>query len=369
MRRLRHPNVVTLLEIVEDHDNGQIHLVMEYCVNGPIVRLQKDAVSDGGPPYFTTIRPLQRLIDVALQICAGLQYLHDRHIVHRDLKPDNILLGADGTVKITDFGCSGCVGSSCPKGSLTALTPRDSLFGTPAFHAPELLDGSGIPQGTLESDVWALGVTVYIFLYGELPFYGSTREELQQAILYHRPTFSFTRPSELGPDSPQAMFCVAELQNLLLHLLEKHPKDRAPLGVAAERLKAIVKEAWPLIPAEICTPRQRSPARETREASSSSAECIGLLDHCVAAEAIIQRREAVSPLTTRNSVRIAVVSSLRRDSIQNCFFSCAAPQESSLSSEHRDNRRHGRDRATRIPVGAALVGVGEEAMRMFNAVG
>jgi len=93
-------------------------------------------------------------------VVQGLDYLHSNGVLHGDLKPDNLLIGADGRVKISDFG------SSCllPEPAAAALTA--SFQGTPAFAAPECCGPSGGAWRAVAAECWALGVTLYMFVYG-----------------------------------------------------------------------------------------------------------------------------------------------------------------------------------------------------------
>lgn len=85
----------------------------------------------------------------------GLDYLHSKNIVHGDLKPDNMLLASDGRVKISDFGSARMV----DHGHTTVRT-----MGTPAFMAPEMCEGQ--PYHGEVADIWALGICLYMFVYG-----------------------------------------------------------------------------------------------------------------------------------------------------------------------------------------------------------
>ena len=164
MKTLRHRNIVNLLEVIDDPEDTNLYLVMPYCDRGPIVTLSKEG----------TCAPLD--VDVARgymrQITAGLAYLHSKHVAHMDIKPDNILLDSSHTCYLSDFGTSEFF-----EGEFSVVT---GLRGTPAFAAPETTTSDTFDP--FEADVWSLGVTFYVMLYGRLPFIGETFQDLTENI-------------------------------------------------------------------------------------------------------------------------------------------------------------------------------------------
>jgi len=105
--------------------------------------------------------------------------VHHQGIVHRDIKPANLLLTEDHRVKISDFGVS----HHC-EGDISNEVTLAQTAGTPAFFAPELCAGSkGQYPITKAIDIWALGVTLYCFVYGKIPFHAQTEYDLYEAIL------------------------------------------------------------------------------------------------------------------------------------------------------------------------------------------
>ena len=155
LARLRHPGIVTVFGIGEDR--GRIGMWME-CVPGTTLAREIERV--GALPALQVTR-------IGMQLCAALESLETAGIVHRDIKPANILLEGDRAV-LTDFGLGW-------RPSLDPMTaPKSS--GTPLFMAPEILDG-GAP--THQSDLYALGVTLWWALAGEAPFRARTVAELK----------------------------------------------------------------------------------------------------------------------------------------------------------------------------------------------
>ncbi|MGW5387328.1 serine/threonine-protein kinase [Nocardia sp. NPDC003963] len=146
--RLHHPNAISVFDVADE--DGQPWLVMEY-MNAPSLasRLNLDG----------TMGPLE-VAKLGAQAAAALAAAHDAGIVHRDVKPANLLVGDDGTLKITDFGISRATGD-------VTVTATGFLAGTPAYLAPEVARGE---QPIPASDVFALGSTLYHAHTGRPPF-------------------------------------------------------------------------------------------------------------------------------------------------------------------------------------------------------
>lgn len=197
MRALNHPNLVKLYEVIDAKEAGKLMMVMEYCEAGALVR----------PGQLSPERRMPEAIAQYYfrQMASGLAYLHEKGVVHGDVKPENILLSGDAVVKISDFGGSQLVGES---GDDTFC----QTLGTPAFLAPEICAGEdyrGRP-----ADVWALGVSLYNFIFGELPFRGDSLMELYDSIAAAEVPF------------PEAVPVSIELQDLLVRTLCKDPGAR-----------------------------------------------------------------------------------------------------------------------------------------------
>lgn len=127
--------------------------------------------------------------------------------MHADLKPENMLLSAGGEVKITDFGCSRVLDE---QGWVASKST-----GTPMFHAPEMTTGKA--YNAYSADIWALGVTLYVFIFGVMPFDGNTLSELHANIATRQLTF------------PSSMYVSEELKDLLTRMLEKDWTQRISL--------------------------------------------------------------------------------------------------------------------------------------------
>ncbi|KAG1342672.1 serine/threonine-protein kinase GRIK2 [Cocos nucifera] len=211
MKTLEHPNIINLIEVIDDPDSDQFYIVLEYVEGESIC----DASGTCGGLGENTSRRYLR------DIVSGLMYLHAHGIVHGDIKPENLLRTSSGTVKIGDFSVSHAFEDG-----------NDELWrspGTPVFTAPECCVGSTY-HGKI-ADIWAVGVTLYCMILGYCPFLGDCLEDTYDKIL-NSPLYL---PGELNPD----------LKDLLQGLLCKDPKQRMTLdSVAAHRW--VVRDCGPI---------------------------------------------------------------------------------------------------------------------------
>ncbi|MBP2322567.1 serine/threonine protein kinase [Kibdelosporangium banguiense] len=201
--RLQHPNAITVYDVVDD--DGSPWLVMEYLPSRSLAAELDDKI---------TLSP-QEAARIGTEVAAGLVAAHAAGIVHRDIKPANVLLGDDGSVKITDFGISRAVGD-------VTVTATGMLAGTPAYLAPEVAKGM---EPTPASDVFSLGSTLYICVEGHSPF-GLSENTL--ALLHAVAAGKISPPRQAGP-----------LTALLMRLLRTEPEERPTMAAAKEALAAI----------------------------------------------------------------------------------------------------------------------------------
>lgn len=150
MRRVRHPNVVELKEVMAT--KSKIFIVMEFAAGGELLskvapgrRLGEDA----SRRYFQ-------------QLIGAVDFCHSRGVFHRDIKPENLLLDSNGDLKVSDFGLSALYDHRCEDGLL------HTRCGTPAYAAPEVLRTKGYDGA--KADIWSCGVVLYVLLAGFLPF-------------------------------------------------------------------------------------------------------------------------------------------------------------------------------------------------------
>jgi eukaryotic-like serine/threonine-protein kinase len=152
---LSHPAIAQVYDYGDTGDGHPPFLVMELVDGPPLTRVLADGPLDPAV-----------VLDIVAQVAAGLAAAHAAGVLHRDIKPGNLLVGAGGAVKITDFGISYAAGSA-------PLTRTGTVIGTPGYLAPERLAGAGAgPSG----DVYSLGMVAYQCLSGGLPFTGTAVE-------------------------------------------------------------------------------------------------------------------------------------------------------------------------------------------------
>ncbi len=184
--RLIHPNIVQVYDT--GVDEGRHYIVMEY-VEG---RSGAQILQRTGP-----VEP-EVAAEIGIQACAGLDYAHRRGIIHRDVKPGNLMIvggpvgGGEMIVKLTDFGIARAM-------EQTRITQVGSVVGTAAYLAPEQVRGE---EATPATDVYALGVVLYQFLTGRLPYEGSSLAELAVRQQNEKPlppdTYNGEVPETLG---------------------------------------------------------------------------------------------------------------------------------------------------------------------------
>ena len=150
-RRLRHPNIVEMVECGEDGEG--FYFAMEYCPGGSV---QARVGLEGA-------LPLRIAAPLALQALEGLAFAHVARFVHRDVKPDNILIASDGTAKLTDFGLA----KSFEQAGVSGLTATGAVAGTLSFMPREQI--TTFRQLRPASDVWSMGATLYYMLTKECP--------------------------------------------------------------------------------------------------------------------------------------------------------------------------------------------------------
>jgi serine/threonine-protein kinase len=191
---LRHPNIVDVYDVGQDGDTH--YIVMEYVAGSDL----KALLMRNGP------LPIEQAVYVGECVANGLDAAHRIGMVHRDIKPQNIIVGEQGQVKITDFGIA--------KSSLsTALTETGVTFGTADYISPEQARGQ---QSTPRSDIYSLGVTLYETLTNRLPFSGDS----SIAVAMQHVSADPPPPRMYNPRIPP------QLESLVLRALSKEPDGR-----------------------------------------------------------------------------------------------------------------------------------------------
>ena len=192
--KMTHHNIVNLLDVGMDNDNR--YLVMEY-VQGTTL---KDVIQERGK----LTSPLA--CQITIRILSALEHAHRNGIVHRDIKPQNILVHADGHIKVADFGIARIANSS-------TLTRGDNVMGSVHYFSPEQARGENA-QAT--SDIYSTGVVLYEMLTGRVPFDGDNPVAVAMQHLHAQPV----PIQSLAPDVPQSV------SNVCLKAMEKNPAMR-----------------------------------------------------------------------------------------------------------------------------------------------
>jgi WD40 repeat protein/predicted Ser/Thr protein kinase len=194
LAQLQHPNIVQIFEVFER--DGASFLAMEY-VAGPTLQQMVQ---------WSPLEPSEGARHVA-QIARAVHSVHQRNIIHRDLKPSNVLVGADKTPKVTDFGLARMDNSE--------LTTPGAIMGTPSYMAPEQAQGDLTRIGPA-TDVYALGAILFELLTGRAPFRGATVPATLHQVIHADPP----APRRLQPSVP------FDLETIALKCLHKDPAKR-----------------------------------------------------------------------------------------------------------------------------------------------
>ncbi|MEZ4867645.1 MAG: serine/threonine-protein kinase [Caldilineaceae bacterium] len=212
LSRLSHPGILRVYET--GMDDGRMFTAMELLEGQSFER------------YLSAKKrlPLGEAIDLARQIALALEYLHNHGYAHRDIKPANLMFSNKGRLVLFDFG--------------TVIRIKDGtdyeagVYGTPAFLAPEQIETDTKIDG--RTDLYALGIVLYLMAVGRKPFYG-TREDVLDAHVHLDP-----------PPPSQFARIPQELENVILKALAKRPEDRFATGALfAEALTAVEKTLPP----------------------------------------------------------------------------------------------------------------------------
>jgi [calcium/calmodulin-dependent protein kinase] kinase len=211
MKKLVHPNVLRLYEVMDDPKMNKLYLVVEYMERGDLMAWQQSRMGVMGkqlePGQVMVPFTEQQLWHTFRHVTSGLRYLHHQRIVHGDIKPHNLLMGECGVVKLADFGISHSLSGSTQKLLDTA--------GTPAFMSPELCSGEEY-SGQL-ADVWAMAATMFMLAFGRPPWTASKVTQLYKAIQYDPLVF------------PESTKVDPQLQDLLAGMMRKTPNERMTL--------------------------------------------------------------------------------------------------------------------------------------------
>lgn len=248
---LEHPGIARLLDGGAT-DDGRPYLVMEYIEGVPLDE-HCDRKRLG----------IEARVDLFRQVCAAVQYAHQNLVVHRDIKPSNILVNADGVPRLLDFGIAKLLAGAELSAAVEATVTGQRLM-TPQYASPEQVEAGAI---TTASDVYSLGVLLYVLLTGQLPYRlsGTTSDALQRAVVEQdpeRPSAAVGRTTREASRSPSERVAAAgeereaasearglrpqqlrrklrgDLDNIVLMALRKEPERRyASVALLSEDLR------------------------------------------------------------------------------------------------------------------------------------
>src|SRR5215210_1232784 len=199
---LSHPNIVSIYDRGEAE--GTYYIAMEF-LDG---RSLKELIVARGPA------PVNVAIDYARQILDALRFAHRNGIVHRDIKPHNVIVDAEGRVKVTDFGIA--------RAGTSQMTEVGSIIGTAQYLSPEQAKGAPVDQ---TSDLYSVGIVLYELLTGNVPFTGDSPVEIAMKHISSLPA----APSALRPEIPP------DLDKVVLRALAKTPPERYPSAEEMDR--------------------------------------------------------------------------------------------------------------------------------------
>ena len=230
---MSHHNLVNLLDVGVEGEYR--YLVLEY-VNGNTL---KDVIRQKGRLNYQTA------IQIAVRILSALQHAHDNGIIHRDIKPQNVLIHADGHVKVSDFGIARMTNAF-------TISKGDTVVGSVHYSSPEQATGSMVEA---TSDIYSTGVVMYEMLTGRVPFVGDTPVAVAMQHVKDVPP----PITDYAPETPPAVVAV------VMKALEKDPKKR--FQSAREMAEALMKaKDGRLTPAEVACVTEDRRAPVTKQA-------------------------------------------------------------------------------------------------------
>jgi serine/threonine-protein kinase len=211
--KLRHDNIVEIFDY-SGHDSQSSYIVTEF-IDGQTLKqfLGK-----------RTLRHPEVAALIAVEVCGALAHAHSVGVLHRDVKPENVMVRKDGLLKLMDFGIAQIL-------DLERMTVTGQLLGSPAYMAPEIVEGK---QLDFRTDVFSVGIMLYLLATGSLPFTGKNPHEVLRRITEGK----FPDPRLVGRGVDQA------LSRIITRALARRPEDRyADVGPMADDLGAYLGDA------------------------------------------------------------------------------------------------------------------------------
>lgn len=192
---LNHPNIIK----VYNHGlvDNRPYIANEY-IKGQTL---KDVLD------FRGALPADEVVSIMIQLASALKYAHQHNVIHRDIKPHNMYLLSDGSIKLGDFGIAQAEGVD------GGLTNTNDIVGSVFYLAPEISKGE---EASVESDIYAAGITFFELLTGHVPFYNNTAVNIAIAHIKEK----FPSPKKYLPNCPK------EIEKIIFKCCKKNPKER-----------------------------------------------------------------------------------------------------------------------------------------------
>ena len=211
--RLHHPGIISVFDVGEDPENQDPYIVLEYVSGESLQRVLAREKK----------LPLSKALKLAEELADALAYAHAQGVVHRDMKPANILVTEDGHAKIADFGIA--------KLNLAHFTIPGKVLGTPAYMAPEQLSGEGADG---RSDLFSLGVILYVMVTGHSPFPGSSATTVCFKVANREPVAASALDMTLPP----------QIDAVIARAIAKNPDERYQNGAELAEDLRLLQQAY-----------------------------------------------------------------------------------------------------------------------------
>ncbi|XP_070070768.1 calcium/calmodulin-dependent protein kinase kinase 2 isoform X2 [Drosophila takahashii] len=302
LKKLDHPNVVKLVEVLDDPLEDSLYMVFELVKQGEVLRIP-------------TEKPLseQRAWSIFRESLLGLEYLHHQKIIHADIKPGNLLLTECGHVKIADLGvCNEFLGED-------AKISNGSTAGTPAFRAPETLVLGQNKYCGKAADVWALGATLYSLIFGNVPFLADSVPLLYEKI---------KRDCVVFPENHSA---TQNLKSCIFQMLEKDAGHR----ITVPQLKA---NKWVTSEGEFPLPTEEENCclvQVDDEDINSVVRSIPKLDTLILIKTMLKKHSFGNPFVKESVGKSSAPSGLRIERFVRAGRSNSAPGSYHMSTDRQ----------------------------------
>ncbi len=271
---MNHPNIVTIYDAGEIH--GIFYIAMEFIEGTTLQALMAQQ----------RVLPVDRIITLSRQICAGLDYAHSHGVIHRDVKPANMMITSDGTVKIMDFGIAKAGGG---------MTSTGQVLGTPNYMSPEQVKGRTLDG---RSDLFSFGVMLYEMITGEKPFMGQNITTIIYKIVNENPV----SPRELDVTVHPG------LSAIITKALAKSPDERYQSG--AEMMRDL--ESYKNLGSGVAPGFNAGAATTVMPAMASGDDQTQLLNNAVPTPAAPIEAQPPSPIAPSASTVAAAAASAAR---------------------------------------------------------